>query len=141
MAQINTQSLVTGTAFGTIQKLEPLSFWGGFNSRTGCVTEPSHPQYGMCLSQKIVVIESGRGSSSSSSVLAEAIRLGTAPAAFLLLEVDTILATGAIVAAELYQLDCPIMVLKPQDWATLETGMQIRLETDTIFLEDNKDLL
>jgi uncharacterized protein len=137
MVQIITaQSLVTGTAKGTVLRLEPLSFWGGFDSTTGCVTEPSHPQYGMCLSQKIVVMESGRGSSSSSSVLAEAIRRKTAPAAFLLLEVDTILATGAIVAAELYQLHCPIMVLKPQDWAALETGMQVRLETDAVFLED-----
>jgi uncharacterized protein len=136
MAQIIAQSLVAGVARGVVQKLEPLSFWGGFDSRTGCVTEPSHPQYGMCLSQKIVVMESGRGSSSSSSVLAEAIRLGTAPAAFLLLEIDTILATGALVAAELYQLDCPIMVLTAFSWASLETGMQVRLETNMVYLED-----
>jgi uncharacterized protein len=137
MAQIiAAQSLVTGTAKGTVLRLEPLSFWGGFDSTTGCVTEPSHPQYGICLSQKIVVMESGRGSSSSSSVLAEAIRLGTAPAAFLLLEVDTILATGALVAAELYQLDCPIMVLTAPTWAALETGMKIQLENGTVFLED-----
>ena len=136
MARITAQSLVAGVARGMVQKLEPLSFWGGFDSTTGCVTEPSHPQFGMCLSQKIVVMESGRGSSSSSSVLAEAIRLGTAPAAFLLLEVDTILATGALVAAELYQLDCPIMVLTAPAWARLETGMQVRLETDAVFLED-----
>ena len=133
---IHAKSLVAGKAFGTAQKLEPLSFWGGFDSRTGCVTEPSHSGYGMCLSQKIVVMESGRGSSSSSSVLAEAIRLGTAPAAFLLLEVDTILATGALVAAELYQLECPIMVLPMQEWAQLETGMQLRLETGVVYLED-----
>lgn len=133
---VHAKSLVAGKAQGRVQKLEPLSFWGGFDSRTGCVTEPSHPQYGMCLSQKIVVMESGRGSSSSSSVLAEAIRLGTAPAAFLLLEVDTILATGALVAAELYQLDCPILVLSPEEWTNLETGMQLRLESDTVFLGD-----
>ena len=131
---IHAKSLVAGIAQGVAQKLEPLSFWGGFDSRTGCVTEPTHPQYGMCLSQKIVVMESGRGSSSSSSVLAEAIRFGTAPAAFLLLEVDTILATGALVAAELYQLDCPIMVLAAQEWAKLESGMQLRLESGTVFL-------
>ncbi|MEY4531045.1 MAG: hypothetical protein RLZZ156_1766 [Deinococcota bacterium] len=136
MARINAKSLVAGTAQGTVLKLEPLSFWGGFDSQTGCVTEPSHPQYSICLSQKIVVMESGRGSSSSSSVLAEAIRLGTAPAAFLLLEVDTILATGALVAAELYQIECPILVLTQQEWSSLETGMQARVESDTIFVED-----
>ncbi len=133
---IHAKSLVAGIAQGTAQKLEPLSFWGGFDSRTGCVTEPSHSGYGMCLSQKIVIMESGRGSSSSSSVLAEAIRLGTAPAAFLLLEVDTILATGALVAAELYKLECPILVLTTQEWAQLETGIQLRIKDGLVYLED-----
>jgi uncharacterized protein len=133
---IPAKSLVKGTAQGTTQKLEPLSFWGGFDSNSGRVSEPSHPQYNLCLSQKIMIMESGRGSSSSSSVLAEAIRLGTAPAAFILLEIDTILATGALVAAQLYQLECPILVLTPQHWAELETGIQLRLETNTVYIED-----
>ena len=53
---------------------------------------------------------SGRGSSSSSSVLAEAIRAGTAPAAIVLGEADPILALGAIVARELYGTTIPVVV-------------------------------
>ena len=51
---------------------------------------------------RILVMRAGRGSSSGSSVLAEAIRAGTAPAAIVLAERDAILAVGAMVAAELY---------------------------------------
>lgn len=53
---------------------------------------------------------SGRGSSSSSSVLAEGIRAGTAPMAIVLLEPDPILALGAIVARELYGRTIPVVV-------------------------------
>ena len=56
---------------------------------------------------------SGRGSSSSSSVLAECIRAGTAPAALLLYEPDPILAVGAIVAGELYGRTIPVAVCEP----------------------------
>lgn len=53
---------------------------------------------------------SGRGSSSSSSVLAEAIRRGTAPAGILLERPDPILAVGAIVAEFLYGISMPLVV-------------------------------
>ena len=53
----------------------------------------------------------GRGSSSSSTVLAEAIRLGTAPAAIVLSEPDPILVIGALVAQRLYARTCPIVVV------------------------------
>jgi predicted aconitase with swiveling domain len=43
-------------------------------------------------------------------VLAEAMRLGTAPAAFILEESDPILVIGALVAGRLYQASCPVLV-------------------------------
>ena len=43
-----------------------------------------HPQRGASVTGRILVMPSGRGSSSSSYVLAEAIRAGTAPAAIVL---------------------------------------------------------
>jgi predicted aconitase with swiveling domain len=59
-------------------------------------------------------MESGRGSSSASSVLAEQIRARTAPAAIILTRPDPIIPLGALVAAELYNLDLPV-VLAPYD--------------------------
>jgi predicted aconitase with swiveling domain len=53
----------------------------------------------------------GRGSSSSASVLAEAVRAGTAPAAIVLGEPDLILSIGSAVAEELYGKRVPVVVL------------------------------
>lgn len=100
----------------------PLSFWGGFNVHTGELSDPHHPQAGESLAGKILVMPSGRGSSSSSSVLAEAIRLGTAPIAILLLEADPIVVLGALVARELYGSIVPVGVLSAESYVRLSTG-------------------
>jgi predicted aconitase with swiveling domain len=96
------RTLVAGSAEGEVLVLdEPLSFWGGVDPATGRVIEPRHPQAGAELAGRVLVMPSGRGSSSSSSVLAEAIRAGTAPPAIVLLEPDANVALGSIVAREL----------------------------------------
>ncbi|MFD2058472.1 aconitase X swivel domain-containing protein [Mesorhizobium calcicola] len=89
---------------------QPLSFWGGIDAETGDITDHSHPGLGQNVAGKILVMPSGRGSSSSSSVLAEAIRRGTAPAGILLERPDPILAVGAIVAEFLYEIRMPLVV-------------------------------
>jgi predicted aconitase with swiveling domain len=103
--------LVAGEAQGDALVLdEPLSFWGGVDPATGLVVDARHPQRGERVTGCVLVLPSGRGSSSSSSVLAEAVRAGTAPAAIVLLQADPILALGAIVARELYGTAIPIVV-------------------------------
>jgi hypothetical protein len=109
MAEVRV--LVAGSAEGDALVLdEPLSFWGGVDPATGAVIDPHHPQRGESTAGRILVMPSGRGSSSSSSVLAETIRAGAAPAAIVLLEADPILALGAIVARELYGATIPVVV-------------------------------
>ncbi len=106
------RTLVAGHATGIALVLdEPLSFWGGLDPATGELIDPHHPQRGASLTDRVLVMPSGRGSSSSSYVLAEAIRAGTAPAAIVLREPDGIVALGAIVAHELYGLSTPIVSL------------------------------
>lgn len=103
--------LVAGHASGPVLVLdEPLSFWGGMDPHTGAIIDARHPQRGQVLTDAVVVMPAGRGSSSSSSVLAEAVRLGTAPAAIVLASVDVIVALGAMIPAELYDLHCPVVV-------------------------------
>ena len=105
------RTLVPGTATGEVLVLdEPLSLWGGVDPETGDVIDVRHPQRGANVAGRILVMASGRGSSSSSSVLAEAVRAGTAPAAIVLAEPDPILALGAIVGRELYGRDVPVVV-------------------------------
>jgi len=102
--------LVGAEAEGPVLRLdEPLSLWGGFNPRTGEVMDRRHPQSGIVASGQIWCMEYGRGSSSASSILLEAVRLGTAPAAILLCEEDGILALGAAVAREIYGR-CPAVL-------------------------------
>jgi predicted aconitase with swiveling domain len=105
------RTLVPGTARGAIAAIPPLSFWGGYDAASGTVIDRSHPACGLTLAGRILVMPAGRGSSSSSSVLAEAIRLGTAPAGIVLSEPDAILAAGAMVADALYGRTCPVIVL------------------------------
>jgi hypothetical protein len=101
---------VAGHASGRILRLAgPLSLWGGLDPETGLIVDGSHPQHGESMKGRIVVMPHGRGSSSSSSVLAEAMRLGTAPAGFVLDEPDGILVIGSLVAARLYGASCPIV--------------------------------
>jgi predicted aconitase with swiveling domain len=64
----------------------------------------------------------GRGSCSGSAALAEAIRLGVGPAAILLLKRDGIVIVGALAAAELYGLACPVALVAEEDWAELAAG-------------------
>jgi predicted aconitase with swiveling domain len=95
--------VVPGESVGQVLNLErPLSFWGGVDPETGRVTDVHHPQHGVVVSGRVLVMPTGRGSSSSSSVLLECVRAGTAPAALLVHHVDPILPVGAAVAIELY---------------------------------------
>lgn len=103
-------ALTPGTAAGAPLRLtEPLSFWGGFDATTGRIIDVRHPQHGEILSGRVLLMPAGRGSSSGSALLAEALRLGTAPAAIVLGRVDEIIALGAVVGEELYGVGCPVV--------------------------------
>jgi predicted aconitase with swiveling domain len=113
------RALTPGLARGPALVLdEPLSFWGGLDPATGRVIDAHHPQVGSMLAGAVVSMPSGRGSSSSSYVFAEAIRAGTAPAAVVLGEADAIVALCAIVAAELYGIEVPVVVAPGAGLAT-----------------------
>lgn len=123
-----TVVLVPGEAEGPVIRLvEPLSFWGGFNSETGCIAARHHPQDGLRLTGTVLIMERARGSSSAASVIAEAIRLGTAPAAIILEHPDPILTAGAMVAARLYGKACPIVVMPREETADLPDGARVRV--------------
>ena len=122
------RSLVDGPVDGTALVLaEPLSFWGGLDPVTGEIVEANHPQRGEVVTGRVLVMPSGRGSSSSATVLAEAIRLGTGPAGVVLREADEIIAVGALVAAELYGALMPVFVASPDSFTGIRDGDRISL--------------
>jgi predicted aconitase with swiveling domain len=120
--------LADGTAEGLALRLdEPLSFWGGVDPATGEIIDARHRQLGTSVHGRILVMPSVRGSSSSSSVLAETVRAGCAPAAILLGEPDLILAVGAAVAEELYRVRLPILHLAAGDLAAIHDGATVAI--------------
>ncbi len=122
-------TLVPGRAEAEVFVLaEPLSFWGGLDATTGEIIDRWHPQSGAILTGRMLLMESGRGSSSGSSVLAEAIRAGTGPAGIVLLTRDAIVTLGALVAAELYGASCPVVMAAPADWPALTAAGRLVVE-------------
>ncbi len=118
--RIHGLTLVAGNAEGeALVTQEPLSFWGGFDARTGEIIDRRHELSGQRITDKVFVLPHGRGSSSGSGLLLEGIRRGTAPAALILSTPDPILALGAIVAREMYQKTLPIVVVSQEDIARL----------------------
>lgn len=115
--------LVEGPVDGTALVLsEPLSFWGGLDPMTGEIVEANHPQRGEVVTGRVLVMPSGRGSSSSATVLAESIRLGTAPAGVVLGAADEIIAIGALVAEALYGVTTAVFVAPRDGYAAIRDG-------------------
>jgi predicted aconitase with swiveling domain len=122
-------TLVPGVAAGPILKLdEPLSFWGGLDLATGTIIDRLHPQAGANMAGRVLMMPAGRGSSSGSATLAEALRLDHGPAAILMLERDAIVVVGAMVAAELYNLACPIALADGRDWEALAAAARLAID-------------
>ena len=127
--ELTGRSLVPGRGAGPAMVLGgPLSMWGGLDPESGEIIDRRHPQSGEIVTGRVLVLPFGRGSSCSSAVLLEAVRLETAPAAVCLLEIDPILALGATVARELYDAGPPIVLLEEADYRRIETGMELTLD-------------
>jgi uncharacterized protein len=120
--ELRGRALHPGEADGPVLHLDSaVSFWGGVDE-AGQIIDAHHPQCGESLAGKVVVMAQGRGSSSSTTVLAELIRVGNAPAALVLAECDTILVIGALVAAELYDVSLPVVQLSSSDVELVRAG-------------------
>jgi predicted aconitase with swiveling domain len=123
------RALVPGTAEGRALVLqEPLSLWGGLDAATGEIVEASHPQRGEMVPGRILVMPAGRGSSSSATILAEAVRAGIGPAGIVLAEPDGILVIGALVARELYGIAVPVVAVDPATYASIDADALVRVD-------------
>ena len=128
---IRATVLKSGEAAGPVLALdEPLSFWGAFEPRTGVILDVHHPQRGACVAGTILLMRESRGSGSAPGAIAEAIRLGTAPAAIVLVTPDVNLAIGAEVAETLYGKCCPVVTVTDDELASLSAARHLRLAAD-----------
>ena len=109
---------------------EPLSFWGGYDWKTGEIIDRRHVLSGSIAKDKILAVPFTRGSSTTTAVLLEAIRAGTAPAAIITTDVDFFFALASVVADELYTSPLPLIALAENDFAQLKTGDEIQITID-----------
>jgi predicted aconitase with swiveling domain len=124
------RALHPGSSSGELLILDqPISFWGGVDHH-GVIIDVHHPQCGVSVAGKVLVMTSGRGSSSATAVLAELIRAKKAPAAMIFTECDIILVIGALVSAELYQIQMPMVELTEELYAKIPKTGSISVEAD-----------
>jgi len=123
--------IVAGEAGGPVLvSSEPLSFWGGYDPKTGEIIDRRHPLSGQSAAGTVLALPFTRGSSTSTAILLESVRTGHAPAAILSTTVDPFLALASVVARELYDADLPILVITAEQFAGLATGMPALIGID-----------
>jgi predicted aconitase with swiveling domain len=127
------RTIVDASCSGPVlQLLEPLSFWGGFDPETGEITEVHHPQCGQSIAGTVLLLEQTRGSTSSPGDLVEALHLGNGPTGIIIGQADMTIITAALVAAELYGCQVPVLVVKPKDWVQIPTGSLVSISSGII---------
>jgi predicted aconitase with swiveling domain len=118
--------LLPGEAHGELLRLDrPISFWGGVDPCTGCISDPRHPQTGCCVSGRILAMERVAGSSSGSSVMMELLAIGKAPAGVILTEVDAILTLGVVVAREMGYGSIPVFLVSMETLRSLPSVLRM----------------
>jgi len=135
---IQARPIVAGTARGeALVSREPLSFWGGYDQETGEIIDRRHPLSGQNAAGRILVLPHSRGSSTTTAVLLEALRAGTAPAAIVTTAEDAFFALAGVVAEEMYGSGIPILSVDQAAFERLETGQRIQIEADgTVQLDE-----
>jgi predicted aconitase with swiveling domain len=123
--------LVRGAAEGRLLVTrQPLSMWGGLDAATGRIIDPHHELQGQCVTGAILALPTGKGSSTASVVLLDAIRRRTAPAAIITAGVDMILTLASVVADEMWGEGIPVVLATEEDFSRLASSIRARIEED-----------
>ena len=97
--RLRGRKVVGGYAEGeALVSADPVSFYGGVDPETGVVVEPGHAVEGECITGKVFVFPTGKGSTVGSYVIYRMSKLGTAPAALVNSETEAIIATGCVIS-------------------------------------------
>ena len=130
---ITAHSILGGTAEGPIVAApEALSFWGGVDPATGAVIDVHHPLHGICLTGSILMMPSSRGSCTGSGVLLDLALTGRAPAALIFSEAEDVLTLGALIAAEMFGKQLPVLRLSSEAFAALSKVESARITDSAI---------
>ena len=126
---IPARILIPGQARGLALVLQDtLSFWGGFDPATGAIIDVHHPQCGQRIGGKILFIPHSRGSAGTPGGIAETLRNGSGPLAFVIAERDVNISVGTLVANRLYGFDIPVLEISLAEMARVHSGDELVIE-------------
>lgn len=117
------EGTVTGKALVSSQ---PISFFGGVDPDTGVVTEKGHPLECKCVSGRVLVFPTGKGSTVGSYTLYRLKKNGKAPSAVINALCETITAVGCIIS------EIPCVDSIPIE--EIPDGVQLHIESGLITL-------
>jgi len=119
--RIAVKPLVGGKAQGpALVSLEPISFLGGVDPRTGEVVDPHSPISGQNVSGRVLVFPGGKGSTVGSYVLYGLARRRRSPAAIVVQKPDTIVIVGAVIGGITAVYGLPPDVLRDGEWVEVD---------------------
>jgi predicted aconitase with swiveling domain len=137
MDVVTGRVLVDGVGSGPLLRLTaPISLWGGVDPIAGTIADPRHPQFRASIAGIVLAIPYAIGSSSSSAIMLELLREGTAPAAVVMGRADAILALGVIVARELGYATIPVLELPLQGLDDVADGTPTQVLGERVLLGD-----
>ena len=125
MEQLKGRIIFKGKAEGeALVTSMPISFYGGVDPNTGVVLEKGHELQGQSIAGKVLVFPQGKGSTVGSYTLYRMKKNGTAPAAMINRETETIVAVGAIISE--------IPFVDKVDVSKIKTGAKVTVDNDTV---------
>lgn len=123
--ELQGRAIKAGKAAGlALVSSEPIGFLGGVDPDTGRVVEQGHPLAGQCVTGRVLVFPTGKGSTVGSYTLYRLAKAGTAPAAIINAESEAIVAVGAIIGE--------IPMVDQIDIKQIQTGDRIRVNGSRI---------
>jgi predicted aconitase with swiveling domain len=126
---IEARVLIPGHATGPALVLDDtLSFWGGFEPSNGEIIDVHHPQFGQLVGGSILFIPQSRGSAGTPGGIAETLRNGSGPLAFVLGEPDVNISVGTLVANRLYELEIPVLEISLAAMAQIRSGDSVTID-------------
>ena len=132
---LQAKVIIPGEARGrALVSNEPLSFWGGYDWKTGEIIDRRHILSGAIARDRILAVPFTRGSSTTTAVLLEAIRAKTAPSALITTDTDFFLALASVVAEELYASPLPLVALPEAGFAQLRTSDELEITANGIVI-------
>ncbi len=128
--KLKGRTIQTGIASGiALVSVMDISFFGGVDPETGIVVERGHILEGQCISGKILVFPTGKGSTVGSYTLYRLKKAGKYPLAIINSSCEPITAVGCIIS------DIPCMDQIPIDQLTSGSLIEVNADMGEIIIQ------